>query len=92
MRDLFPRLRQLSGLPPHTPILLYEEVKPTLVEPIEDVDAALEKVGRDRNGDKDGERGGGDGGGTWVTYFGGQLSSLKTIWKVHWVAAMIRRR
>ena len=45
MRDLFPRLRQLAGLPPQTPILLYEEVKPTMVEAIEDVDAPLEKVG-----------------------------------------------
>ena len=44
MRDLFPRLRQLAGLPPQTPILLYEEVKPTMVEAIEDVDAPLEKV------------------------------------------------
>ena len=44
MRDMFPRLRQLAGLPPQTPILLYEEVKPTMVEAIEDVDAPLEKV------------------------------------------------
>ena len=44
MRDLFPRLRQLAGLPPQTPILLYEEVKPTMVEAIDDVDAPLEKV------------------------------------------------
>ena len=32
LRDLFPRLRQLAGLPPQTPLLLYEEVKPTMVE------------------------------------------------------------
>ena len=39
-----PILCQRGGFPPGTPLILYEEVKPNLVEQIEDYDQPLEKV------------------------------------------------
>lgn len=44
LRQLFPRLWRLAGLTSQTPISLYEEVKPTMIEAIEDCDSPLEKV------------------------------------------------
>ncbi|KAJ1742827.1 ubiquitin-specific protease ubp15 [Coemansia sp. RSA 989] len=34
VQEIMPKLRAMAGLPPDTPIVLYEEVKPSLIEPI----------------------------------------------------------
>ncbi|XP_054155064.1 ubiquitin carboxyl-terminal hydrolase 7-like [Oppia nitens] len=43
-RDIIPILNSKAGYPSDTPLELYEEVKPNLVERIEDLDAPLNKV------------------------------------------------
>ncbi|XP_015785155.1 ubiquitin carboxyl-terminal hydrolase 7 [Tetranychus urticae] len=43
-KDIIPFLNKKAGFPPNTPLDLYEEVKPNMVEPIEDLDQPLNKV------------------------------------------------
>ncbi|XP_046648713.1 ubiquitin carboxyl-terminal hydrolase 7-like isoform X3 [Daphnia pulicaria] len=42
LADLIPSLRQRAGLPPHTQLELYEEVKPGMIDTIEHIDKPLE--------------------------------------------------
>ncbi|XP_018913775.1 ubiquitin carboxyl-terminal hydrolase 7 isoform X2 [Bemisia tabaci] len=44
MHDLIPILNERAGFPPNTELHIYEEVKPSLLEPITNFDAPLEKV------------------------------------------------
>ncbi|KAL1115934.1 hypothetical protein AAG570_005429, partial [Ranatra chinensis] len=46
--DLIPILNERAGFPPDTELLLFEEIKPNMIEPIDHLHEALEKV-RGRN-------------------------------------------
>jgi ubiquitin carboxyl-terminal hydrolase 7 len=42
--DLIPILNERAGFPPDTELLLYEEIKPNMVDRIQNLHDALEKV------------------------------------------------
>ncbi|XP_018496359.1 ubiquitin carboxyl-terminal hydrolase 7 [Galendromus occidentalis] len=44
LRDLICDLNKKAGFPPNTPLLVFEEVKPTLLEPIQELDEQLDKL------------------------------------------------
>lgn len=42
--DMMPILCEMAGLPPDTPLVMYEEVKPNLIESVPFCDGMLEKA------------------------------------------------